>query len=1673
MADESRNANVVLTANVDPYSQGMQQATKQTNTLTESINKLVASMDGITKRVGKKLLIFSAADAAAMTAYVAIAAKHEKQLTTIRAQTELTNKSYGNFKKGIDEVARALPISGDAVIALTTQISKLGVTSERQALSMARTFTKLSAATGEDLGTLTAGLIELSRQMGTLGNGAEGIGKFADSLTTVSSQAGVSATAVLQFSQAIAPMARAAGIGQKEVLGISTAFTKAGADGFAAANAFSTMVTEIARATMSGSPAIGKYAETIGATVEQFNAMDSTERVVRLFEAVNKAGPDSVKILDRLGIDGIRAAKAIQSVAAESGGLRKAIQDSMGAYGNGSTDKGAAAAFDSLDAQTTKLKNNMEQIASAIGDGILPVAKAFMAVMNGVLDAVNRVAGPLLTVAGAIGGLLAPVAASVGLLMSALGPLSSIMIAMTLFRLSPMRAAFQGFKEGSYAAGASRMGASYSPVTQAGRMMAPGGGGMPIYQRAPYLAAQRIGGMVPTMTGPSPLGQLALRGGIGTANAFTNWYAMPTQQLIANAGMRDSFGRVSYMGNALDSVYNKSATVRGAMGQAFTNPIAYMAAMRASRAGGGVAPSLANAANIARTGGYDHGMAKAEASARAENVMRTDRSGDYAKTLDKANAEYKSTMDAHKDAAKAARDVSAANKLQVRTTGDLGKALANAAKSAAGIGVAYGKMGASLLAQSAATAGKSIFGMLGGMVGMGAGAGAAIAGVAAVGLGWQKARESTQSTFDPTRARNITNTNEALGVATEPVKDFASAINEAAGATRSLKTALLGMTLTAGEVLAAQTREPVDKTFKDLRSPEQAVAYIKSMSDLSGEQARSLAQDAVSQFGPALGEQIRRQVMQQTGNLSTMGGNDVQGILMKGAGETQNDTWLGGVSKGLSNSVPFFGAWTQSGAGSALFGGSPWMDEGAKNQVNAGVGAMWSEWSDNTKNFDKEVGSQTLATRMMEASDQIFSDNSKSGKMVQDTFIKAIEKNMLGGKELGIGMNLVTGQATMNNNNINGGADLLQQVMAGEGEGAKILANLLGDANISSTPKAEGKLTQMLNGEIITPAERMIRRTSLGSFSRENEAIKAATEGDKMGSPEDISKAVKAMTDELTKGGTDFSMAAEEVNKLKNNITNTESPLYQLTTAAGAAAKELGMIQASRMGGSIGALDTEIKDIDTQLTTGDYRTGEDQTSLEKRRAEKLLQRDQLALVFAQTTESMNIGTDRMLADYQLSAQNSWDDFQRQMGYSIDDFGRQMERSAEQAAKSMYDPFRRVTNPGSASTGAIVGNLKEQAQMLQEQVANIAKAKKMGLKQSTIDQLDLTNPNQAFQLENIVETGGQDIGALNKAAGKVASGAKGLQAQQQGTRWSVEDQNRQIRRQEKEREIQIERQIKLNQKTIDRMTEDWAKYGKDIVGDTKDVYVRMEEATKTALDNASAAVRRRVKADTEFMGNRLAALRAAAGDNTDAPPAPQKPSGGPGDFNRDRTKWEDPALHRQSHADAGRKVGYQNAWEDNGKWYVQTGGSKANKPFEIKGVPWGKWMAEGDVAAMSQWWTENIAVPGYSAGGVVTHKQLAMLGEKAAMEVVIPLSGGDGHRAMGVLAHQITKEMTKAYRVSGHASAVAYKGGGSTVITTTNNFQVAKVVAHDVNDMARQLKERARLENMRRGANVAV
>lgn len=433
---DERQANVVLTANTQQYTQQMTGAATTTEKVATSVNNLLTSLDKLAKNSGRKLEIISAATVASITGATVAAARFDSQLQTLQATAVVTGRNFNPIKTQVDDLRRSLPVTTEQVVSLATALQKLGA-NPSNLQKTAEVLIRLASATGEDLGQLATGMIDLQRAMGT----TEGsMSKFADSLTTVSANLGVSATGVLQFSQSLAPIARTVGMTQKEVMGFSAAFLKAGQDGFTASNAFSKMLTDISRATRYGSNDLEMYANLVGKTTTEFKKMGSSDQMMALFNSINKAGPDAIKVLERMGLDGARTMRSIQGLA-QSGGLQKAMEEVNAGFGNGSTKNASQEAMSGLNDTVQKLKNNLTSMAQAFGQTFLPVAEKIVAAVNSIVSAIRTVTGPINWLMGALGAGGAGVAGLAGFALSNFGMLSTVAGGMALMR-SPLGAGF-------------------------------------------------------------------------------------------------------------------------------------------------------------------------------------------------------------------------------------------------------------------------------------------------------------------------------------------------------------------------------------------------------------------------------------------------------------------------------------------------------------------------------------------------------------------------------------------------------------------------------------------------------------------------------------------------------------------------------------------------------------------------------------------------------------------------------------------------------------------------------------------------------------------------------------------------------------------------------------------------------------------------------------------------------------------------------------------------------------------------------------------------------------------------------------------------------------------------------------------------------------------------------
>lgn len=506
MSQQSIEPQVVLTADTTQYEQSMESSTQATQGLGSAIDTLGAKLASLSKSAGKSLVKIAAADVATITAATAAYGAYEKQVARLQAQAAVLSantatqaRTFGTYERSVQSLRKTFGTTTSEAVALTLQLSKMQDYT-RPLTALSNTFTKMSNATGESSTGLASSLLNLQKIMGTPQTRTKA---YADQLTTLAAGANTSATALADFAAQIAPVGQLIGQSQTDITGVATAFTKAGQAGQPAALAYTKIVSDIAYATQSGSPNLAKYARLIGMTTEQFKQLSGTEQVTEIFDKLNTMGPKAITQLNRMGLDGMRTVRAITAMANASGGLGASVQEARSAYGDGSVDRGSAAAMKTMSHELQELRSQLTMTAEAFGQTFAPaitkvlqVAGSFASKFREMMD------GPLGDFLKIIMAVAAPIAAFAGGLLLIAGALAKVAAAALLIKSSGATGFMSGMR-----------GGGTIPV---GGAMVPGGRPASWFQRGMYNIGAQAGGVAGGLMSGLRGGAEAGRGFFGT-----------------------------------------------------------------------------------------------------------------------------------------------------------------------------------------------------------------------------------------------------------------------------------------------------------------------------------------------------------------------------------------------------------------------------------------------------------------------------------------------------------------------------------------------------------------------------------------------------------------------------------------------------------------------------------------------------------------------------------------------------------------------------------------------------------------------------------------------------------------------------------------------------------------------------------------------------------------------------------------------------------------------------------------------------------------------------------------------------------------------------------------------------------------------------------------------------
>ena len=235
-----------------------------------------------------------------------------------------------------------------------------------------------------------------------------------------------------------------------------------------------------------------------------------------------------------------------------------------------------------------------------------------------------------------------------------------------------------------------------------------------------------------------------------------------------------------------------------------------------------------------------------------------------------------------------------------------------------------------------------------------------------------------------------------------------------------------------------------------------------------------------------------------------------------------------------------------------------------------------------------------------------------------------------------------------------------------------------------------------------------------------------------------------------------------------------------------------------------------------KLANEDYHRSrlrnEEQYQISRKRQESDYQRSLL-----RGEREWNISRNRQLADYNRSRLRE-----------EADYNHSLERMAKQTAQSIMDIYSRIGVERTWSAQGLLENYADQQRQLQEQLANLDKARKLGLSNDAIEQMGLADAGKAQQLQRLVDdlnSSTANAADFNKAVEKRIGASTSLTRDKSNSNWAES---------EYQRDLALKRQEEDFRRSLRQTEEDRKRSLKDSLEDYNRSVDRQEEDRRIAL-----------------------------------------------------------------------------------------------------------------------------------------------------------------------------------------------------------------------------------------------
>ncbi|WAI93950.1 phage tail tape measure protein [Streptococcus dysgalactiae] len=369
----------------------LQRSGKQIDVFGQKLQTLADKTKWISAGFGAGALLSIKAASDFDTAFTGV----KKTVDEVRDANGRVTYSYERLSNGIRKMAKEIPASTTEIAGVAEAAGQLGIKT-KDVLGFTRVMIDMGQSTNLSATDAATAIAKIANITGLT---SKEYSRFGSSVVALGNNFATTEADIVAMTNRIAASGKLAGLTNQEMLALATAMSSVGIEAEAGGTAMTQTLSAIETAVIDGGEDLTKFAQIANMSSKEFARAWKEKPIVALQEFIkglgqlDKKGESATKVLDDLGLSGVRQSNMLKSLGLASETLGRAIDVSNTAWKeNTALTNEASKRYETFQSKLKIVRNKINDIAIEIGGPLMEAASNALDALEPMFKTIGNIA---------------------------------------------------------------------------------------------------------------------------------------------------------------------------------------------------------------------------------------------------------------------------------------------------------------------------------------------------------------------------------------------------------------------------------------------------------------------------------------------------------------------------------------------------------------------------------------------------------------------------------------------------------------------------------------------------------------------------------------------------------------------------------------------------------------------------------------------------------------------------------------------------------------------------------------------------------------------------------------------------------------------------------------------------------------------------------------------------------------------------------------------------------------------------------------------------------------------------------------------------------------------------------------------------------------------------------